>query len=294
MTQSFNASGSGKEEPLGATPQNAVDCRTDVDMDGDIDGSVDGNTDSVRSMLESIQPLVRYVDQERAVIEVRFRTRQPVVCNERVELQADAVLTITHRSGFEDEITVPVSTQSGCAKTKFELVWPERWWPASMGEQSLYELTVRLQIEGVELECQHVSLGLTSVRANRDDDLNEPLLVNSLPCSVRSILHIDRVDQASLLPAGSDALLVVRDHYAPDLFFDATDRAGILTLQCVPVAEDARPGHWVKEQVERLACHPSLMGYYVGHQGQMADGLARAIRVADPTRPVYRSIPISA
>gem|GEM_PF-781587 len=267
------------------------------DGDAKDEGEAEREMESVaaghqRSLFECIRPLVRYVDKERAVIETRVRTRRPFVCEQRLEVCVDAVLTITDRHGFEDEIITKVQTHSGRAFARFELVWPKRWWPASMGEQALYTLRIRLEVEGVVLEEQQAEIGLTSVRADHSNN-HQPLLVNSQPFAFRSIVHVDHVDQSGLLPAGADALLVVRDHYGPDVFFDATDRAGILTLQCVPLDPDAAPGNRVLDEVERLAAHPSLMGYFVGHQGPMADGLVNTIRKADPTRPVYRQMPVA-
>ena len=101
-----------------------------------------------------------------------------------------------------------------------------------------------------------------------------------------------RIDERHLLPATGDSLMLVRDHYGTDLLYQAADRAGILTLQCVPIHPLGEPERDVDDQIDRLAAHPSLAGYYVGHLGQLSDELARRIRALDPTRTVFRELPV--
>ena len=72
----------------------------------------------------------------------------------------------------------------------------------------------------------------------------------------------------------------------------SADRAGILLIQCVPVDEQGSPAETIDTQIERLASHPSLAGYFVGHLGKLCDTVAERIRAIDPTRAVFRRFPV--
>ncbi len=242
-------------------------------------------------VFETIRPLVRYVDAERAVVETVIRTRQPLVSDAPPDAEVDVVLSVSSDDGFEDEMIRRVKTENGAVRVQFEMVWPHRWWPASMGAQAFYTLNVDIRVEGVSLDQRSHVLGLTSVRLDRDDS---KVLVNGEPFELQEVVAIDRCSENQILPAGANTILMVRDHFAGDDLLEATDRAGILTIQCVPL--DAEPDTSrrlgrVVDHVRRLSNHPSLMGWYVGHLGPAADRMAKAIRKVDPTRVVYRDLP---
>src|SRR5690606_12906808 len=88
-----------------------------------------------------------------------------------------------------------------------------------------------------------------------------------------------------------NSLLIVRDHYGTDLLYDAADRAGILMVQCVPIHPSGEPERDVAVEISRLAGHPSLAGWYVGHLGNLSDRLAAAIRTLDPPHTIFRELP---
>lgn len=245
--------------------------------------------------ITAVRPLVRYVDEQQAVIEVHVATdsaaaREVAPPDARVEM----LLQIAGADGFIDEARTQLALQGGEGLVRFELVEPQRWWPAGMGEQALYELTLSL-VRGQELlDSRNITLGLASVRPDPAElDGDEPhLLVNGQVCTVRSVLTVDRVDESQLLPAAGDSLLLVRDHYGPDLLYQAADRAGILLVQCVPIHPEARPELDVAQQVNRLVAHPSLAGWFVGHLGRLSDEVADRLRQLDPTRNVFRRFPV--
>ena len=94
------------------------------------------------------------------------------------------------------------------------------------------------------------------------------------------------------MPACGDSLLLVRDHYAPDLLCAAADSAGILLIQAIPIDPDGQPERRLDAEVCRLTHHPSLAGYFVGHLGQLSDRIAHRLRELDPTRAVFRRYPL--
>jgi len=246
-----------------------------------------------------LRPMVRYVDAEQAVIDVQVihpkAHHAPIHEVKGLDTLVELWMQITGSDGFVDEHRTPMRLQDGTGSARFEVVEPQRWWPAGMGDQSLYELTLSLVGARDEvLERRSATIGLTSVRAdNTDDDVDAPrLLVNGEICEVRTVLPVDRIDERALLPATGDSLLLVRDHYGPDVLYRAADRAGILLVQCVPIHPEGYPEVGVGAQVDRLSEHPSLAGWFVGHLGRISDDVADRLRKLDPTRSVFRRFPV--
>jgi beta-galactosidase/beta-glucuronidase len=247
--------------------------------------------------LTSLRPLVRYVDEDQAVIDAHLAAAfvpdescppNPVV---------DVVAEINGADGFHDEGHTRLRLVNGAASMRFEVVHPQRWWPAGMGEQPLYELTVHVISHDDLLDKKSVTFGLTSVRRDANRAALEAgremlLLVNGQECDIASVIVVDRADERALLPATGRSLLLVRDYYGPDLLYDAADRAGILLVQCIPIHPDGRPEVDVEAQVDRLSAHPSLAGWFVGHLGQISDEVAKRIAELDPTRSVFRDFPV--
>ena len=106
-----------------------------------------------------------------------------------------------------------------------------------------------------------------------------------------SIVTIGRNDEESVLPVTGDTLLLVRDHYGPNVLYDAADRAGILLIQAVPLTHESGRSIVVRREVDRLASHPSLAGWMVDHIGRIADRVVERIHHLDPTRRVFRQQP---
>ena len=104
---------------------------------------------------------------------------------------------------------------------------------------------------------------------------------------------VDKIDEHSLLPATGDSLLLVRDHFGAEVLYEAADRAGILLVQCVPIDAEGKLELSVAEQVDRLASHPSLAGYFVGHLGKLTGKVAEALKLLDPTRSVFLNFPLT-
>ncbi|MEM7576856.1 MAG: hypothetical protein AAF328_05205 [Planctomycetota bacterium] len=248
--------------------------------------------------LQSIRPLVRYVDADLAVVDTHFQLR-PALIREPSERDPNPAVTVhveIHGDrGFFDEGDTAMRVGEGGGSVRFELHAPERWWPAGMGDQSLYTVKLSLMTEaGDTLDEQDVTFGLNSVRRDRalGQDLPPVLLVNGRICAIRDVLMVDSADAASLLPATGESLLLVRDHYGDETLYDAADRAGILLVQSVPIDEDGTPSLAVRRQMDRLTSHPCLAGYFVGHLGPLSERVEHALRELDPTRAVFRRFPL--
>jgi beta-galactosidase/beta-glucuronidase len=244
--------------------------------------------------LAGIHPLVRYVDQDHAVVDAHFITMQaqpptPDLSN----ITVDVMLKISGSNGFVDEGQTRLRLSDGAGSLRFDIVHPQRWWPASMGAQPLYKLSLSLLGDQDEPDCQTITMGLTSVRRRLEHDFfTEPtLLVNGQIYDINSVVIVDRVDEHHLLPATGTSLILVRDHYGPNLLYDAADRAGILMVQCVPISPAGTPEIDVAAQIERLTSHPSLAGWFVGHLGKASDEVAQKIKDLDPARTVFRKFP---
>ncbi len=247
--------------------------------------------------IRSVRPLVRYVDREQAVIDTHICTL-PVLTDGEAAPPADRVvhvaLSIDGADGFHDEGSTAVQLTQHRGSVRFDLVEPERWWPAGMGNQSLYRLHVEVTDETGQAESD-VTFGLTSVRRDRvlGEAFDPSLLVNGEICDIGSVVVVDKTDENQLLPATGDSLLLVRDHFGTDTLYEAADRAGILMVQCVPIDGEAHVEDAVADEVDRLASHPSLAGYFVGHLGELSDRVAKALKKLDPTRAVFNAFPLT-
>lgn len=243
--------------------------------------------------LTSLRPLVRYVDDEQAVLDASLTVSADTArALAAVQRAARFTVQVQGGDGFFDEATIALPAGERTATHRFEIVQPRRWWPAGMGEQALYTLVIDGYVNRRHLLHREVLFGLTSVRPTKKADVDEPgLLVNGQPIELHSVVAVDRVDENQLLPATGDSLLFVTDHYAPDILYQAADQAGILLVQCVPVDAEATPELTVQQQIDRLVPHPSLAGYFVGHLGRLRDQLATRLRELDPTRVVFRDLP---
>jgi beta-mannosidase len=295
------------------------------------------NPTQPRSIL--IRPLVRYVDEAQAVIEVHVRLgplpeggvepARPKAARASARTSELNLANITAmiemrapvpggRTGFEYRRHLDLS--SGQGMVRFVMPDPDRWWPAGMGEQWLYDLAITLLDGDTVLEQSVTTIGLTSVRspaprlvplaacppvpeppkANVPPNAATMLLINGQPCRIQSVTDIDARDERRLLPVSSDSLLVIHGHLAPDRLLDAADRAGVLMIQSLPSvpaldpANDAPDVQDTLARIERLTAHPCLAGWFVGHAGLMSERLIQRVHDLDPSRNIFRVLPKAA
>lgn len=250
--------------------------------------------------LASIRPLVRYVDESQAVIDLAIEMVPPLPLPAAVRSascpeQIQVVFEIEGPDGAIDEQTSRVEVRNYRATARVQVVEPIRWWPAGMGGQGLYRIRSHvLSDRGEVIDSRMVTLGFTSIRRATDEDgslRQVQFLVNGQECPIEAVVPIDEVHERRLLPIGGHSLLLVRGHYGPDVLYEAADRAGIMLIQCVPLDPHGTPEADVPGEVDRLAAHPSLAGWFIGHLGVVTDRIERKLRELDPTRGIFRDVP---
>lgn len=242
--------------------------------------------------LAQIKPVVRYVDDEQAVIDTHFRLQpklpQSASANPR---RVRVLLEVEDDEGFHDETFAHVELNHLCGMVRMQLVVPQRWWPAGMGQQALYNIKLTLLKGRQIIDRMTTRVGLTSVRVTDDHFHSRTFMVNGKPCEIHTIVPVDHVHEDALLPASGDSLIVVRDHYGSDNLFAAADLAGILMVQCVPIDPAGKPETDLADQISRLSSHPSLAGWCVSPQGKLSRRMAEQLKQLDPVHPIIEHSP---
>lgn len=258
--------------------------------------------DPTEVRISAWRPLVRYVDADQAVLEIHLSLNPQAKRHAADITSLHVQLDVSEAAGFADDRTYQLDPRQRDHVLKFDLVCPDRWWPAGMGEQSLYELDMALLVDGHTMDFHTSTIGLASVRRDQRASgttiieltrrsRSGELLINGKTWDFSRIIPIDAVDEQGLLPVTSDSLLLIRGHYAPQVLYDAADRAGILLLQSVPIDPEGNPSATITAQVDRLSGHPSLAGWFVGNLGGLASDIAAQIRKLDPTHNVFMDVP---
>ncbi len=281
-------------------------------------GKPQENTDSHLA----VRPLVRYVDESQAVLDAHISLgpwwdnardnthpdphddHQPLDGPVQVKIRMAAHTGPSSENTFEHTVALDLDDHTGVVR--FEVTDPARWWPAGMGDQTLYDLEVTVSIEDRAVDHYHATVGLTSVRPASSEQphpdqphLAQPwpdghtvLLVNGREREIQSVVPVDPVDEQHLLPVGGDSLLLVRGHFGSDQLYQAADRAGILLIQSVPPINANRkksPAPTLQQQVDRLAGHPCLAGWLIQPQSPKANHLATQLHQLDPTRSIFQT-----
>ena len=234
--------------------------------------------------LRSARPLVRYVDEQQAVIDTLFTVADNSGSN---DTPAEVHVRLTGPSGNVITFQTSVDLSDGKGMVRFELGDPCRWWPAGMGDQQLYEFCITLLVGDETAGTWSTTLGMTSVRTKRLDN-QMCLLVNGHEYEINDVIPIERHDENSVLPVTRDTLLLIRNHFAPDVLYEAADQAGILLIQSVPLSHTTQEQINVSREVDRLAGHPCLAGWLVNSTDRIGDRIAQRILNRDPTRSVFR------
>ncbi len=225
----------------------------------------------------------------------------------RLEDDGGAVVAELHRD-------VSLADGDNHLSLDLEVEQPSRWWPYRLGAQSHYHLTVRLDVAGAPSDERRVRTAFRDVRLKRWRlTVNgEPLFVcgstyppaRSLPAEVTP--EELRRDVALAVDANLD-MLRVHGHVARPELYEAADDAGLLLWQDFPLrgryARTARGQaiRQAREMVDLLGRHPSIVLWCAHDEPydttvsrvvpswnkEVLDrSVSRALRRADPTRPV--------
>src|SRR5688500_7549799 len=85
--------------------------------------------------IDSVRPLVRYVDEARAVVDVRVSLHPPVPTadpahHHRTSPRLEVLIGLRGPDGCIDEHIAAFAPGELETRARFEVVCPERWWPA--------------------------------------------------------------------------------------------------------------------------------------------------------------------
>ncbi|WP_405810025.1 exo-beta-D-glucosaminidase [Streptomyces sp. NBC_00210] len=208
---------------------------------------------------------------------------------------------------------------------------PRVWWPASMGEQPLYDLDVSATVSGAVSDSAHKTFGIRDVKAPLNSDGARQYSVNGRPLLIKGggwspdeFLRWDRTYVEDRLKYALDlGLNTIRleGHIEPDEFFDLADRYGVLTLpgwECCDKWEGNNNGSeagdkWtaadypvakasMAAEAARLRDHPSVVSFLIGSDfapdATIEKNYLDALDAADWSTPVVaaasaKSSPIS-
>lgn len=170
-------------------------------------------------------------------------------------------------------------------KHTFIIENPQLWWPIGYGEQPLYTVDVELYTGNQSIDHTSYSIGLRTVKLNRDNDGDGSkfeFIINNTPVFIKGTNMI--IEDAILTQSRRYSLTAqIKDcvranincirvwggaYYPSDLFFDLCDQYGILVIQdCMftsmsyPTYMDFMVNVTMEriQNIERMAHHPSLI-----------------------------------
>lgn len=201
----------------------------------------------------------------------------------RSSADIEAIITLIDPDGAE--ISRDMAWKSGAFSADIDIESPKLWWVSELGEQPLYEVTVKLMDDGATLDSQTRRIGLRTVRLDTAEDENGAqfrFIVNGVPIFARGanwipcdsfITRATREDVDFYIDAAKRANMnMLRvwggGMYESEYFYDACDRNGILVWQdfifacaAYPLYDDAfldNVRNEVIDQVRRLRHRASL------------------------------------
>ncbi|MFI5915058.1 glycosyl hydrolase 2 galactose-binding domain-containing protein [Dactylosporangium sp. NPDC051541] len=199
------------------------------------------------------------------------------------------------------------------------LTGPQVWWPAGMGGQPLYDLSLTASVAGGASDAAHERFGVRDVKAPLDASGHRRYTINGRPLQIRGGGWSPDLFLRWNPGYVEDKLRYVLDlglntvrlegHIEADEFFDLTDRLGILTLpgwECCDKWEGQVNGDETGEpwtaadypiakasmaaEAARLRDHPSVISFLIGSDfapdATIEQGYLDALNAADWSTPV--------
>ena len=170
----------------------------------------------------------------------------------------------------------PLAEGPNRVRWQVEVLSPQLWWPAGMGEQVLYDIDVGVELEGERSDGKALRTGLRQVRMRSFVwAVNGERLflkgANLLP-SRPDLAYAQAADVAADVELARDAglnLLRAHSHVAHPEVYDAADRLGVLIWQDMPlqgVFKGARSQavRQAAAALDLLGHHPSIV-VWCGH-----------------------------
>lgn len=192
--------------------------------------------------------------------------------------EAKTVKIETTYDGYRHEHSQPLAAGENRVDWTFPVPDPQLWWPASLGDQPLGNLDVRILLDdGSESDHRHRRMGMRSVKlrdwvfaVNGEKLFTKGANVGPTRQDLAAATVAEVVgDLQAGVEAGLD-LLRVHTHIARPELYDAADELGMLLWQDLPlhgnfarsVRTQAR--RQAREAVDLLGHHPSIV-LWCGH-----------------------------
>ncbi len=256
----------------------------------------------------------------------------PPLDDPRISVRADAAAGVL-RMEMVDELgsvvaasTQPIELQRGRQWVRESLLLssPRLWWPNGLGDPSLYELRLSLEVGGTVSDELTTITGVRSFALNRsaaprtaDHWLNWQVEVNGVEIFLRG-MNWTPLDLLHLAPSKYEHFLrlacaagvqLIRvwggGLIETDDFYDLCDRYGLMVWQDFPLSTDYDCSElpldvWEQQvvwSVSRLRTHPSLVVWCGGNEfnpyhpanAAVVGIMERTVADLDPERPFVRS-----
>lgn len=163
---------------------------------------------------------------------------------------------------------------------------PRLWWPAEVGEQDLYPLDLRVEVQGQISDSSHIQFGIRQVTSAIDEKGHRVFQINGKNILIRGAGYSFDLMLRSSPEKQQAELNYVRDlnlnavrmegKIENDHFFDLADKMGILVLPgwcCCDQWEnwpewdkenELVAGESMRDQIRRLERHPSVIAWLYG------------------------------
>ncbi len=160
-------------------------------------------------------------------------------------------------------------------KSVINVTSPNLWWPAGMGSQSLYRLSVNLYSDSDIIDTKEIKVGLRALSIDNGEK-EENVSINGTPYFSKGVTFVptdsivpyaDKQRVRKILESVADAncntvRVSALGYYMPDYFYDYCDELGLMVWQDVMVLSNITDGvnseeieREIKENISRLSYH---------------------------------------